>query len=64
MKYEYAISLIESDPSAAAEMFKQLGNFKDSQDKYKEAIYNQALSFMDAGQYEDAMQKFEEVGFD
>lgn len=43
-------------------MFKQLGNFKDSQDKYKEAIYNQALSFMDAGQYEDAMQKFEEVG--
>ena len=64
IKYEEAISLMESDPSAAAEMFKQLGNFKDSQDKYKEFIYNQALSFMDAGQYEDAIQNFEEIGFD
>ena len=64
MKYEEAISLIKSEPSLALEMFEELGDFKDSKDKCKEVIYNQALSFMDAGQYEDAMQKFEEVGFD
>ncbi len=64
IKYEKAILLIKLEPSLALEMFEELGDFKDSKDKCKEAIYNQALSFMDAGQYEDAMQKFEEVGFD
>ncbi len=62
IEYEYAISIIESDPSEAAERFKQLGRFKDSQDRYKEIIYNQAIDYMNSEKYEEAMQKFEEVG--
>ncbi|MBR6696273.1 MAG: TIR domain-containing protein [Oscillospiraceae bacterium] len=62
--YNQAISYMDAGQyEDAMQKFEEVGlDFKDSQDKYEEAIYNQALSSMDAGQYEDAMQKFEEVG--
>lgn len=61
--YKTAMQLMESrDEAAASEMFKALGDYKDSADLAMECDYTVAKDTYDAGQYEKAAELFTALG--
>lgn len=62
-KYDKAVALSEDgNYSEAITVFKELGDYSDSQEKATECEYNSALKFEENGKYSEAKVAFENLG--
>lgn len=62
IRYSNADSALSNKQfDSAYEGFQSLGNYKDSEEKAKEALYQKASSLMNAGSFSDAAAEFSKV---
>lgn len=62
-KYKQADSLAEEKKySQAAEIYKELENYSDSEEKYNECAYNAACELEESGKHSEAKVAFESLG--
>lgn len=63
VKYTLATKKLETGHlRQAAQMFDELGTYKDSEEQYFQTKYKIACSLMDAEEYDEAVAAFEEIG--
>ncbi|MBR5597367.1 MAG: cell envelope integrity protein TolA [Lachnospiraceae bacterium] len=64
LMYEKAVELqAEDNWQEAAILFGSLGDYEDSETKYKECIHSQAVQYFDLEQYVDAFKLFSSIKF-